>query len=42
FEYKVIKDHSAESDISEKYKTVLDNIYYNLEDKDYYFAPTPF
>ncbi|CAG8620168.1 20133_t:CDS:2, partial [Cetraspora pellucida] len=42
FEYKVNKDHSAESDISEKYKIVFDNIYYKLEDKDYSFAPTPF
>ncbi|CAG8731995.1 3329_t:CDS:2, partial [Racocetra fulgida] len=42
FEYKVNKDHSAECDISEKYKIVFDNIYYKLEDKNYSFAPTPF
>ncbi|CAG8763887.1 4002_t:CDS:2, partial [Racocetra persica] len=42
FEYKVNKDHSAECDISEKYKIVFDNIYYKLEHKDYSFAPTPF
>ncbi|CAG8746170.1 2474_t:CDS:1, partial [Cetraspora pellucida] len=42
FEYKVREDYSAESDISKMYEIVVDNEYYDLKYKDYYFAPTPF
>ncbi|CAG8623774.1 12120_t:CDS:2, partial [Gigaspora rosea] len=42
FEYKVLKDYSAESKISDLYEIGVDNQYYDLKYKNYYFAPTPF